>query len=98
MAVIMPDKTVDGYYFYVLYCADDTLYGGFTTNVERRFEAHQSGHGAKYTKQLRRHPLKLIYWEGFETKSEALKAEYAFKHQPRAAKVTYLKKHGIDKL
>ncbi|WP_288528361.1 GIY-YIG nuclease family protein [uncultured Secundilactobacillus sp.] len=95
MAIIMPNKTIDGYYFYVLYCADNTLYGGFTTNVLRRFKVHQSGHGAKYTQQKRRHPLKLLYWEGFETKSAALKAEYAFKHQPRRAKLAYLEAHGV---
>lgn len=95
MAIIMPDKTVDGFYFYVLYCADNTLYGGFTTNVEKRFEAHEKGQGAKYTKLAKRHPLKLVYWEGFETKSAALKAEYAFKHQPRAKKLSYLRDQGV---
>lgn len=33
------------YYMYVLYCADDTLYCGFTTNVARRFATHQAGRG-----------------------------------------------------
>lgn len=91
----MSDET-EKYYFYVLLCADNTLYGGFSTDVQKRFEAHQAGKGAKYTRVKSRHPLKLIYFETFVTKSDALKAEYAFKHQPREAKEAYLAAHGID--
>ncbi|WP_267201811.1 GIY-YIG nuclease family protein [Limosilactobacillus kribbianus] len=83
------------YYIYVLYCADDTLYCGFTNNVARRFATHQACHGAKYTRVRRRHPLRLIYQEEFASKPAALSAEYHFKHQPRAAKVRYLKEHGV---
>ena len=43
------EKSKD-YYIYVLYCADDSLYCGFTDNVARRFAAHQEFRGAKYTK------------------------------------------------
>lgn len=96
MVKTMPAETSDGFYFYVLYCADDTLYAGFTTNVKHRFDAHESGRGAKYTKPQKRHPLKLLYWERFETKSAALKAEYAFKHQSRGQKISYLNKHGVS--
>lgn len=84
------------YFFYVLLCADQTLYGGYSTDVFRRFKAHQAGKGAKYTRVKRRHPLKLIYYETFSTKSAALKAEYAFKHQSRAKKERYLAEHGIQ--
>lgn len=84
------------YYFYVLLCADQTLYGGYSTDVYRRFEAHQAGKGAKYTKVKSRHPLKLIYFETFTDKSDALSAEYAFKHQSRQKKLAYLAAHGIQ--
>jgi len=83
------------YYFYVLLCADNSLYGGYSTDVYARLATHQAGKGAKYTRVKSRHPLKLIYFETFATKSAALKAEYAFKHQPRAAKVAYLLAHGV---
>ncbi|MTV81300.1 GIY-YIG nuclease family protein [Secundilactobacillus folii] len=88
-------QSTQKYYFYVLLCADNTLYGGFSTDVYKRFEAHQQGRGAKYTRVKSRHPLKLIYFETFLTKSAALKAEYAFKHQSRRAKERYLKARGI---
>ena len=38
------------YYIYVLYCADQTLYCGFTDDVKKRVAAHQAGKGAKYTR------------------------------------------------
>lgn len=82
------------YFFYVCLCADQTLYGGFTTDLARRLEQHNSGKGAKYTRNRR--PVKMIYHEEFSNKSAALKAEYAFKHQSRAKKEQYLKQHGVQ--
>jgi putative endonuclease len=84
------------YYFYVLLCADNTLYGGFTDDVGRRFATHQAGKGAKYTRPAFRHPLKMIYAQAFEDKSSALKAEYAFKHQSRAKKIAFLQDHHAN--
>ncbi|MFT8394172.1 MAG: GIY-YIG nuclease family protein [Liquorilactobacillus ghanensis] len=81
------------FYFYVLLCADHSLYGGFTTDLQQRVTVHNSGQGAKYTRNHR--PVKLIYHEEFATKSAALKAEYAFKHQSRSKKLAYLKLHGV---
>jgi len=83
------------YYFYVLLCADQTLYGGFTDDLERRLATHNAGKGAKYTRPRSRRPLKMIYHETFSNKSAALKAEYAFKHQPRAAKLKFLAAHDV---
>ena len=88
----------ENYYIYVLYCADDTLYCGFTNNVERRVHTHQVYQGAKYTRVKKRHPLKLIYSEEFTSKHDALSAEYHFKHQTRRQKENYLKEHGFDLL
>lgn len=84
------------YYFYVIYCADNTFYGGFSTDVLKRFETHQRRQGAKYTRVKKRHPLHLVYSQRFETKSAALKAEYQFKHQPRLAKEAFLRDHRVN--
>lgn len=92
----MVTKKSKPYYIYVLYCADDTLYCGFTDNVQRRFKTHQDYKGAKYTRVKRRHPLRLIYSEKFTNKHDALSAEYHFKHQPRPKKVAYLIAHGVS--
>ncbi|CAJ1228228.1 GIY-YIG nuclease family protein [Lactiplantibacillus xiangfangensis] len=92
----MVTKTTKNYYFYVLLCADQTLYGGFTDNLQRRLATHNAGKGAKYTRPRTRRPLQLIYHEVFNDKSSALKAEYAFKHQSRAAKLKYLALHNVN--
>ena len=39
------------YFFYVLYCADHTLYTGYTVDLEARTASHNAGKGAKYTQQ-----------------------------------------------
>lgn len=78
-------------YMYVVECADGTLYTGYTTNIKRRIRTHNAGKGAKYTRARR--PVKLIYEEAFASKSEALKAEYAFKQKTRQAKWRYIQQH-----
>ncbi|GAA6237683.1 GIY-YIG nuclease family protein [Apilactobacillus micheneri] len=85
---------VNKYYMYVLLCGDNSLYGGFTNNLQQRLLKHQSGKGAKYTRSHL--PVKMIYYESFENKGDALKAEYAFKHQPRSQKIKYLLNNGVN--
>ncbi len=79
------------HYFYVLECKDQTFYGGYTTDLTRRLAEHNAGTGAKYTRLARRRPLKMIHAEVFETRSEATKAEAAFKKLSRKQKEIYLK-------
>ncbi|MEG2085115.1 MAG: GIY-YIG nuclease family protein [Clostridia bacterium] len=78
------------FYIYLLRCADDTLYCGFTNNVEARVRAHNESKGAKYTKA--RLPVKLVYTEEYETKSQALKREIAIKKMTRQEKLTLIEK------
>lgn len=72
------------WYLYILRCKDDSLYTGITTDVQKRFEAHQNGKGAKYTRG--RGPLALVYQETCGTHSEALKRELEIKALPREKK------------
>ena len=53
-------------------------------------EAHNSGKGARYTKSRR--PVKLVYYEEFETKEEAMSREYAIKHMKKNKKEMLLQK------
>jgi putative endonuclease len=77
------------YYVYILECADATLYIGSTNNMAKRLLAHNTSKiGAHYTKTRR--PVILKYSEQFETKSEALKREYALKKLSRAEKLLLL--------
>jgi putative endonuclease len=71
-------------YTYMLKCSDGTLYTGWTKDLEKRVEAHNSGKGAKYTKARR--PVELAYYEEFETKEQAMKREYAIKQLGRKEK------------
>lgn len=82
------------HYFYVLHCADNTLYAGYTTDPERRLAEHNKGIGAKYTRLPKRRPMKMIHLEAFDSRSAATKAEYAFKQLTRKEKNLYLKQHS----
>ena len=67
------------YYVYLILTENNTLYCGYTDNVEKRFSQHLAGIGAKYTKANK--PLKLVWQKQFDTKSEAMKEEYRIKHK-----------------
>lgn len=71
-------------YTYMVRCRDGSLYTGWTTDIEKRVKAHNDGAGAKYTHSRR--PVKLVYYETFETKKEAMKREYAVKQMNKAEK------------
>ena len=72
-------------YTYLLKCADDTLYCGWTNQLDKRLKAHNEGKGAKYTKTRR--PVSLAYYEIFETKEEAMRREVAIKKLSRKDKL-----------
>lgn len=73
------------HFVYILVCGDETLYCGYTNDLEARLAAHNSGRGAKYTKS--RLPVQMVYHECFETKSEALRREAAIKKLTRTQKL-----------
>lgn len=75
-------------YVYMLRCRDDSLYTGWTNNLEKRLKAHNSGKGGKYTASRR--PVELVYFETFPTKQEAMSREYAIKQLTRAQKLELL--------
>lgn len=72
-------------YVYILKCIDDSLYTGYTNNLEKRIKTHNSGKGAKYTRC--RLPVELVYYEIYETKNEAMKREYRIKQMNRIDKL-----------
>lgn len=73
------------YYVYILLTEHDTLYCGYTDDVEKRFKAHKEGHGAKYTRANK--PVKILYSAEFSTKQEAMKEEVRIKKLPRKKKL-----------
>lgn len=73
------------WFVYILRCADDTLYTGITTDLERRLHEHNHEPlGARYTRARR--PLTLAYSEEAEDRSTASKREYAIKKLSRQQK------------
>ena len=76
-------------YVYILRCNYDSLYTGWTNNLEKRIKAHSDGKGAKYTRA--RVPVELVYFEVFEDKIEAMKREYAIKQLKRKEKLELIK-------
>lgn len=78
------------YHVYILRCADDTLYTGITTDVERRLAEHnQSALGAKYTRGRR--PVTLVYNRHFRTRSAASREEARIKRLPRTEKLSLIR-------
>lgn len=67
------------HFVYMLLTENNTLYCGYTDNVEKRFKQHLEGKGAKYTRANK--PIKIVYQQEFKTKEEALKEEYRIKHK-----------------
>ncbi len=75
---------MDGNFTYIVECSDHTLYTGWTKDLEKRIQAHNDGKGAKYTKTRR--PVRLVYFETFSTKEEAMSREYRIKRLSRKEK------------
>lgn len=73
------------WHVYILRCSDDSLYTGITTDIDRRIAQHQSGTGAKYTRN--RGPFALIYHEDFPCRASASRREYEIKSLSRADKL-----------
>ncbi len=77
------------YYIYMIRCVDHSLYTGITTDVQRRYQQHVSGVGAKYT---RAHKPQLLeaYWSCSD-KSLASKMEYYLKKLNKQQKEDIIK-------
>jgi putative endonuclease len=81
------------HYVYVIECADDTLYTGYTTDVRRRVAEHDAGEGAKYTRG--RTPVELRHVERFDTRSAALSREHEIKSLSRNRKEQLIAAGGV---
>jgi putative endonuclease len=65
------------YYVYILRCKDNSYYTGHAKDVEKRFEMHRKGRGARYTRM--HEPEELVYVEQFENRGEATRRERQIK-------------------
>ena len=89
------DKNTGNNYCYILKCSDGSLYAGWTNNLEKRLQTHNSGKGSKYTRS--RLPAELVYAECFETKKEAMSREWHIKRMDRREKLKLIEMFKMDK-
>jgi len=87
-------STVSSHYVYILRCADDSLYTGYTTDPKRRLHEHNAGKGAKYTRG--RTPVDLVYLESYTTQSAAMSREYEIKELRRAEKTRLIEEQSAE--
>ena len=73
------------YYVYILLTESNTLYCGYTDDVQKRFKKHKQGLAAKYTKANK--PVKIVYTKEFQSKSEAMKEESRIKKLSKIEKL-----------
>lgn len=81
-----------GWFVYMLRCADDSLYTGYTDSVERRLAVHRSGKGGKYTRSHL--PVTLAYQEELPDKSAAMRREREIKRMTRQQKLALVAEKG----
>lgn len=80
------------HFVYILKTERNTLYCGYTDDVEKRFQQHLDGKGAKYTRANK--PTAVVYQKEFATKNDALKEEYRIKHKlSRAQKLKLIEEN-----
>lgn len=92
----MENKAKD-HFVYILKCSDGTLYTGYARDVKKRVSEHNGKskiEGAKYTRSRR--PVKLLYQEEFESRSDAQQREYAIKQLSRPQKQQLIKNKRLS--
>ncbi len=76
--------------WYVLRCADGSLYCGITNDLERRVEEHNLGTGSRYVRSRR--PATVVFREPAADRSAASKKEAAFKKLSKARKEALIRR------
>jgi putative endonuclease len=75
-------------FVYLLRCADDTLYCGWTVDVDRRLAAHRAGAASRYTRT--RLPVELAAVVPMADRSSAMREEARIKQLSRAEKLALI--------
>ena len=69
---------VDKFYTYVIFSKTyDKIYIGYSSDLNRRIESHNSQNNRGWTRSFR--PWKLVHFEEFNTKSKAMNREKELK-------------------
>lgn len=87
---VQVQENQEGWWVYMLRCADGSLYTGVTTDLQRRLAQHNGERtgGARYTRCRR--PVELVWQEPGHDRSSAHRREAALKRLPRQSKLALL--------
>jgi predicted GIY-YIG superfamily endonuclease len=77
------------FWTYILHCNGGYFYTGHTDDLERRVAQHQSGSLPGFASDHR--PIKLVWFETFQTRQEAFAAERRIKGWSRAKKMALIR-------
>jgi len=78
------------YYVYILRCADNSLYTGITSNIERRIIEHNEGkYPEAYT--FKKRPVTLVFYQDFTEPNQAIYFEKKLKKWSKAKKEALIK-------
>ena len=83
------------HFVYILRCADDSLYTGYTNDLDKRVDVHNKGKGANYTRGRR--PVRLVFFEEVSSMSEGLRLERAIKKFSKKKKEDLVHSFGLEK-
>jgi putative endonuclease len=73
---------------YLLRCCDDSLYTGWTVDLDRRLAMHRAGSASRYTAS--RLPVELALAIPMTNRTAARREEARIKRLPRSAKLAML--------
>lgn len=76
---------------YMLELNDNTIYTGYTKNIDNRLMQHSKGFGSKYVRS--RLPLLLAYKEHHDTRSAAMRREIQIKKYSRKKKLNLIESY-----
>ena len=77
---------------YILRCSDDSLYTGWTVDMDRRLAAHAAGTASRYTRS--RLPVSLVACLAMDDQSSARREEARIKQLPRTEKLELIGRWG----
>ena len=77
------------WYVYIVKAIDNSYYTGITTNIEKRIEKHNTKQGSKSL--FGKIPVRLVYKEVSNNRSEASKRENEIKCWERSKKIDLIK-------
>ena len=86
----------NSFYTYILECKDNTYYTGYTPDLERRIELHNSGKGAKYTRGRR--PVTLVWYKECNDSRSAKQEEFRIKQLTRVKEKLLREAWNIKKI